>query len=178
MLSNMEELKNTPIENQETASERFLTVCEADRENLCQVAKWQRITAVITVISAAFAFILSLALIIWSSDIAFYISYFADLGGGIADLEMMEDIMSVSCMVAGIICLIASLLYIPAVVYMLRASRSAKTAVENNDIGMLQESLKNNRSLSKFIGICIIVALALIPVLFLAGVIIGVALAA
>lgn len=178
MLSDMEELKNTPIENPETAPERFLTVCEADRENLYQAAKWQRITAVTTVISAVFTFILSLALIIWSSEIAFYISYFADLSGDIDDIGMMEDIMAVSCMIAGIICLVASLLYIPAVVYMLRASRSAKTAMEGNDTSMLQESLKNNRSLSKFFGIYIIVALALIPVLCIAVVIIGVAMAA
>ncbi len=174
----MEDLKTAPVENPENASEQLLTVSEADKENLLKAAKWQKVTALITVVSVALTFILGLVFVIASSDIAFYLSYLTELGGPTDNVEMMEDIMSVVVVVVGVICLAVLPLYIVAVVYMLRASRAAKTAVENNDTFMFQESLKNNKSLSKFLGICTIVALALIPVLFITVVIVAVALAA
>lgn len=66
--------------------------------------------------------------------------------------------------VSGVLYLVMSVVYIVPICYLNRALKSLKLALDGSDSAAFEDTLKNTKSLMKFMGIFSIVVLAMIPV--------------
>lgn len=122
-----------------------LEMVEQAKKYLDSTSKWMKFLAIILCISVGSMFIVAIAMLAGSSLMNRFAGY-ENFPGWIF----------------GVLYLLLACVYVLPIIYMFRASASARDVVELNDNEMLLEFLKNNKSIWKFFGIFTIVSLVFV----------------
>ena len=142
--------------------ENQLKQLEECKSYVLSTSKWLKFFGIFTIIEIVCLVILSISFM---------------LGGSALVNTLMPEIKGITAITTGVFYLIFAGIIVFPTIYIFRAVKAAKTAVESNDNAQMVEFLKNTKSYWKFMGIYTIVMLifAVIIMLFalIAAIVIG-----
>lgn len=142
--------------------EQHIQLQEEVKQYVRSTGRWYNFFAILSIVGIAFMV---------PTALLFFVA------GGFMSEAMAEAGQPFPAWVLGVIYLASAALMVPIVIYLMRASKDAKSAVELNSSEAAVRFLRNTKSFWKFYGILTIVVIALCIIAVPIAVTIGVAAA-